>query len=74
MSNDINDKNYPFSGSATDLSSIDEKPLGAGRPDDKNTKSLQELISSNEGRDIFTSDILLPGMFCEVSLYIVATP
>ncbi len=47
MSNDINDKNYPFSGSATDLSSMDERPTGSVRKDDKSTKSLQDLISSD---------------------------
>ncbi len=47
MSNDINDKNYPFSGSATDLSSMDSRPTGSIQKDDKSTKSLQDLISSD---------------------------
>ena len=46
MSNDINDKNYPFSGSAEDLSSMDDVFSKATSRNDKNTKSLQDLISS----------------------------
>ena len=48
MSNDINDKNYPFSGSAEDLSSLDGGSYKTTGQNDKNTKSLQDLISSGD--------------------------